>query len=103
MALKIKWTTYALEDINSIAEFIAKDSEYYAIVQVERFFQQVLILETHPNAGRRVPEIDRDDIREIIEGNYRIIYKIYSKSHIDILTVHHSSRLLSNNPFSEEK
>lgn len=99
MAVEVKWTLYSLEDIESIAEFISKDSFFYAQVQTERFFQRTAILETFPMAGRMVPEIGAEDIRELIEGNYRIIYRIINANRVDILTVHHSSRLLSSNPF----
>lgn len=37
-------------------------------------------------------EIDKQNIRKLTDGNYRIIYKIVSKNQIDILTIHHSAR-----------
>ncbi len=101
MAVEVRWTLYSLEDIENIAEFISKGSLFYAQVQTERFFQRVEILETYPQAGRKVPEINSPDIRELIEGNYRIIYRIINASLVEILTVHPSSRLLMNNPFQE--
>ena len=96
--VEVTWTEQSLVDINNIAEFIAKDSHKYAQIQVQRFFKQVEVLESHPKAGRVVPELGIDKIRELIQGNYRIIYEIISESSISILTVHHSRRLLSNNP-----
>lgn len=99
MAVEVRWTLYSLEDIENIAEFISKDSLFYAQVQTERFFQRAEILKTFPEVGPIVPEVGSHDIRELIEGSYRIIYRIVSDSHIDILTVHHTSRLLRNNPF----
>jgi len=93
---EIRWTDQSLADIENIAEFIAKDSERYASIQVERFFDETIILEQFPYAGRIVPEIKNRYVREIILGNYRIIYRITSKDIIDILTVHHSSRLIKN-------
>jgi addiction module RelE/StbE family toxin len=98
MAVEIKWTTLALEDIENIANFIAKDSKYYASLQIERFFERVEILRTQPNFGKPVPEVGSKTIRQLVEGNYRIIYKILSAKRVDILTIHHQSRLLSNNP-----
>ena len=89
MAVEIKWTIYALEDIENIAEFIARDSEHFASIQVEKFFLRTEILESYPLAGR---------IRELIEGNYRIIYRVVSENQLDILIIHQSQRLLSNNP-----
>ncbi len=97
--VEIKWTLQSINDIENIAEFISKDSERYAQIQVQRFFEAVEILETNPIIGRVVPEFNNEIIRELILGNYRIIYHIVSKTLIDILTVHHSKRLLSNNPF----
>ena len=96
--VEIRWTTQSLEDVENIAEFIAKDSERYAKIQVQRIFDSVVILKTQPILGRKVPEINDQEIREIILGNYRIVYRIVSLSQIDILTVHHSSRDLGNNP-----
>jgi len=92
--VKITWTEQSLNDVENIAQFIATDSEKYAKVQVARFFNQSLILETFPYSGRIVPELNRSDIRELIQGNYRIIYKIISEYQIDILTIHHSRRQL---------
>ncbi len=46
-------------------------------------------------SGKMVSEIDQDNIRELIEGSYRIIYKIVKDNQIDILTIHHSSRDLT--------
>ena len=98
MVVEIRWTTEALDDIERIAQFIARDSEHYAILQTERFFEKARILETHPLAGHFAPEIKSKNIRQLIEGNYRIIYQVISPSRVDILTIHHRSRLLSNNP-----
>ena len=96
--VEINWTFQSLNDIENISEFISKDSEKYAKVQAERFFNTVKILDTHPKAGRTVPEISDRKIRELICGNYRIVYKIVNENLIDILTIHHGNRLLSNNP-----
>lgn len=92
--VEITWTGQALKDIENIAQFIAKDSEKFARLQVSRFFNRTLLLQTFPNAGRIVPELNNPAIRELIQGNYRIIYKIISDIQVDILTVHHSRRQL---------
>ena len=96
--VEIRWTEQALEDINNIAEFIAKDSVKYAKIQVSRFFDGAEILKSQPQIGRIVPEIGDDKIRELIIGNFRMIYRIVSSHLVIILTVHHSRRLLINNP-----
>lgn len=94
---EIRWTDLALSDIENIAEFIAKDSETYARIQVERFFEETEILVSFPLSGRIVPELKDKNIREIVFGSYRIIYRIFSKEYVDIITIHHSSRLIKNN------
>jgi len=62
-----------------------------------KYFEKVQILEDFPQAGRVVPEFNKEDVRELIYGIYRIVYKTYDY-HLDILTVHHSARLLSDIP-----
>jgi toxin ParE1/3/4 len=93
---QIVWTESALGDLEGIGEFIAKDSIRYAEITVSELFYSVDILEKNPLLGRKVPEFNEDSIRELIKGNYRIIYLIVDDYRIDILTVHHSSKLLSN-------
>jgi addiction module RelE/StbE family toxin len=93
--VQINWTRQATGDLKSIAEYISRDSVQYAKLQVLRIKARTKILKSHQKIGRKVPEFERPEIRELIEGNYRIIYKIVSPSQIDILTVHHSARDLS--------
>jgi toxin ParE1/3/4 len=92
--VEINWTEQSLEDVNNIAEFIAKDSIKYANIQVELFFERTHILKTMPLSGKIVPETNKTKIRELNSGNYRIIYKIVNKQRIDILTIHNGYRLL---------
>ena len=92
--VKIIWTERALSDVRDIAEFIAKDSEKYAKLTIEKIIDQVSILEKQPYIGRIVPELNDKRIRELIVGYYRIIYENKEFS-INILTVHHSKRDLN--------
>lgn len=92
--VEINWTEQSLDDINNIAEFIAKDSVKYANIQVELFFERTRILKTMQLSGKIVPETNKTKIRELNSGNYRIIYKIVNKQRIDILTIHNGYRLL---------
>jgi len=93
--VRINWTFQAKDDLKSIAEYISKDSKRYAKLQVVRLKDRTRILKTHIYTGRIVSEINRKEIRELIEGNYRIIYKIVNYNQIDILTIHHSARDLT--------
>ena len=95
---EINWTDKALQNVDNIAEFISKDSLKYAQIQTKIFFERVESLFKQPELGRVVPELQKKKIRELIVGNYRIVYRIISQKRIDILTIHHSRRLLQNNP-----
>lgn len=90
--VQIKWTKNAVSDLKNIAEYISKDSVKYAKLQVIRIKFRTRILRTQIYSGKIVEEINQQDIRELTEGNYRIIYKIVSKNQADILTIHHSAR-----------
>ena len=92
----INWTNQAKNDLKGIVEYISKDSKRYALLLVNRIRQKTQITKSQPYIGRVVPEIGNDRFRELLEGNYRIIYKIVTETRIDIITVHHSARDLSN-------
>ena len=89
---RLRWTPQALDDIEAICKFIARDSNHFAHLFANKVFEKAKTLETFPNAGRVVPESNQEAIREIFYGNYRIIYRII-KDEVQVLTVHHSARL----------
>ena len=76
--VQIKWTIQALSDLKSIHDYIAKDSKKFAKIQVIRIKHRTNILKTSPEAGKTIPEFQNPIFRELIEGNYRIIYKLVS-------------------------
>ncbi|HCW09281.1 MAG TPA: type II toxin-antitoxin system RelE/ParE family toxin [Cytophagales bacterium] len=90
--VKLIWTDQAVNDLGSIGEYIAENSEKYAKLTVKKLFERPDILKNFPQAGRIVPEKNDPNVRELIEGNYRIIYEIISTDQINILTVYHSAR-----------
>ena len=92
---KVVWTQRALSDLEGIGEYISKDSFKYAGFTLEKLINTESLIESNPFIGRIVPEINNKLIREIIKGNYRVIYQIINDSLAYILTVFHSARLLS--------
>lgn len=92
---KITWSVLARQDLWEIHDYIAGDSPFYAEKTIEKFFERVAILEKLPQIGRTVPEFEDETIRELVEGNYRIVYWLQDKN-ITVLRVHHSARLLRN-------
>ena len=64
----------------------------------QRVMERASTLESFPHAGRVVPELQVENIREILHGNYRLIYRETDDS-VQILTVHHGARLLDSSRF----
>lgn len=90
--VKLIWTDQAINDLGDIGDYIAENSDKYAKLTVKKLLESPDILKTFPQAGRVVPEKNEENLRELIEGNYRIIYEIVSSDQINILTVYHSAR-----------
>ena len=91
--VEVRWTFQAFQDLKAIAEFIAKDSSQYARLFVVDIFQAVDRLADFPKSGRIVPELNNPAVREIILGDYRIVYRLKTK-YVELLTVYHGARLL---------
>jgi plasmid stabilization system protein ParE len=68
-----------VDQVRDIASYIALDKPAVAVQWVEKIFNSVELLSEHPESGRVVSEIKRKEIRELVHGSYRIIYKIKSK------------------------
>ncbi|WP_040397075.1 type II toxin-antitoxin system RelE/ParE family toxin [Cesiribacter andamanensis] len=90
------WTEQAIDDLTAIADYTSHHSEKWASAVIQRLFNRVSILKEMPELGRIVPEKGDASIRELIEGNYRIIYEIKHPDRVEILLIHHSSRPLDN-------
>lgn len=92
--MPVEWTDPALDDLEVIRDYIAKDSPYYAKRFIERIFDAAEKLQDHPHMGRIVPEAYQDDVRELIFQGYRIIYRT-KPDRVQIITVLHGSRNLA--------
>jgi len=77
--VQINWTFQSKDDLKSIAEYIAKGSKKYARLQLLRIRQRTKIFTSQIYSGKIVPEIDMQNVRELIEGNFRIIYLIVNE------------------------
>jgi addiction module RelE/StbE family toxin len=78
--VKIIWTSKSFNDLESIFEYIAKDSKKYASIQVRMIKDRTKQIKLNPLSGRVVPEFNDVNLRELIEGNYRIAYLIKSEN-----------------------
>lgn len=95
MAIQLEWSDEALEDIESIATYIEKDSPIYAKSVVFKIFEKAEIIRDFTELGRIVPELNDSTIREIFVYSYRLIYKINS-NRVLFVAVIHGKRLLEN-------
>jgi len=91
--MRIRWTHNAIEHLANIYEYIALNSPTYAKQMVDRITRRSAQIGDQPYSGRKVPEYQADDIRELIENHYRIIYRV-KQDQIDVVAVIHGARLL---------
>lgn len=92
--MKLRFTARARADLLAIGHYIARDKPGAAKRFVKRLQKRARDAAALPRSGRRVPEFGgRDDIREVIERGYRIVYRIVGEE-IHLLTVFESHRLL---------
>lgn len=89
---QVRWTEQAVADLQSIREFIERSSPLYGRLVAERLVNATDRLEVFPRSGRMVPEVGREDLRELIVGDYRIVYRLESGAAV-LLMVFRGSRL----------
>lgn len=92
MDYTLNWSPEATEDLESIAEYIARDSEFYARAVISKIISTACDIPTHPLLGRVVPEIGDHNIRERFVYSYRLVYKI-EENRILIVSIIHGKRL----------
>ncbi len=91
--MRVLWTQNAIDHLTNIFEYIAFNSPTYAMRMVDRITKRSEQIAEHSLSGRKVPEFDAEDIREVIEKPYRIIYRI-KPGRIDVIAVIHGARLM---------
>lgn len=91
--MKVYWTEAAIADLRAVQAYIARRSPRYASAMVQRIIDRTEPLSQHPLIGAVVAEYDAEDLRELLESPYRIIYRILP-AQIDILAVIHAARNL---------
>ncbi len=91
---QIKWTEPALADLDELAEHIALDKPSAAKKFVNEVFQATQKLKTFPESGRKPPELENTDYRELIVGPCRLFYRADKDNNVYILYVMRSEREL---------
>ena len=91
--MKLVWTDQSIRKLDEIFLYIAMDSPVGAGRWVANLIAKVDRLREFPQSGRRVPEVPKKEFRELVVGNYRIIYRI-ARGTVFILTVRHFKQIL---------
>lgn len=89
--LRLEWTLRAREDLVSIADYIARDSPKAAELWVAKLVAAAESCVDTPGVGRRVPELKRADLLELIVGNYRLVFRATDR-YVQVLTVFEGHR-----------
>ena len=89
---RVIWAPQAIQDVEAIRAHITRDSPHYADLAAQRIVAAVERLTDNPRSGRVVPELGDESIREVIHGNYRIVYRLRHDV-VEIATDFHGARL----------
>jgi addiction module RelE/StbE family toxin len=73
---QVIWSRSSLDDVDQIAQFISRDSPDQAALFVARLIEAADRLALFPRSGRVIPEIGGEDCRQVIYGDYRILYRV---------------------------
>jgi plasmid stabilization system protein ParE len=95
--MKLTWTARARTRLAELHDYIAKDSKPRALAMVERILDRAEMLVAAPRSGARLKSFVDDEVRELLERPYRIIYRV-SATRIEILTVKHYCQRLVDRP-----
>lgn len=91
--MRVLWTDAAKTHLKAIHDYVAQTSPEYALRLVDRLTKRSIQIALFPFSGRMVPEYELNEVRELIEGSYRIIYLVNEvKDQIEVLAVIHTSR-----------
>jgi len=93
MDKRLTWSPEAVEDLEAIAEFIGRDSVFYANAVVSKVLAVSRSFLEAPLIGRIVPELDDDQIRERFVYSYRLIYRV-GDNEILVVAIIHGKRLI---------
>lgn len=93
MARQVEWTDPAWDDLADIAEYIARDSEYYAAAFVQEIQEAAASLAGFAERGQMVPEFGDPSIRELLVKSYRLVYRVSEKRVVILALIHGARRI----------
>jgi plasmid stabilization system protein ParE len=95
--LALRWTEHAVTQLAALAEYISLDSPFYAEQVVDRVVARLEQARRHPASGRIVPEFGREDVRELIEPPYRLVYRVQADG-VEVLSILHGRQQVGELP-----
>lgn len=101
--VQVTWTARARKDLDDISAYIAESSPYYAQQTEWAILERSLVLEQQPLIGHPVAEMPDAGIREINQGNYRIIYWVKSRAGLVIIAVVHGKRKVTRSSLQQRR
>lgn len=91
--MRVEWSQTAADELNAIHARLAETSHDYADRMIDRLTRRAAQIALFPNSGRVVPEFGLPRVREMIEGPYRVIYRVETQR-VEILAVFHGARAI---------
>ena len=95
--LAVRWTEHAVQQLAALAEYISLDSPVYAEQTITRLERRIDQAARHPHSGRVVPEIHREEVRELIAPPYRLIYRVQPDA-VEVLSILHGRQQFGEVP-----
>jgi len=95
--MEVIFTDHFLKRVEECTDYIALDHIPTAVKWARGVFEHCQKLSKQPESGRIVPEFKRPEIRELIHGNYRLVYELKTNQ-IDMLTIWHTRQMMPDEP-----
>ena len=95
------WSLPAKQDLRHIYDYISNDSKYFARKAVNTFIEKTEQLDDFPRMGRIIPEIESENVRELIIYSYRLIYQV-SEVGIEVLAIIHGKQSFPYSKFADK-
>jgi plasmid stabilization system protein ParE len=99
--VKVVWTEQALLRLAEIEDYIWANNPAAAVAHTERLIDRAETLGENPRIGRVVPELPGGPLRELIDGKYRIVYRLRGEQ-VEIVTVFEGHRLFPTDDLPEQ-
>jgi plasmid stabilization system protein ParE len=98
----VKWSKPAKLDLKQIHDYIVRDSKFYAQKVSSEIVEKSENLNSFPEVGRVVPEIEDPNIRELLIYSYRLIYEVFPDK-VEVLALIHSKRNFIKDFLNEQR